>query len=66
MKTMKHNKKKSFVYHNDFPFCSHCGKNIYNDKLEAQGVANYREQEDGIPLNVYPCPFGNGWHLTKT
>jgi len=41
-------------------------KNLYLSELEAVDMANYRRSSDGVPLRVYACPDGGGWHLTKT
>lgn len=50
--------------------CSCCGKDgrkkmLYSTEGEAQIVAEYRSKEIGIPLRVYPCPNGCGFHLTS-
>lgn len=50
--------------------CACCGKDgkkkmLYSTEGEAQIVAEYRSKEIGIPLRVYPCPNGCGFHLTS-
>lgn len=50
--------------------CSCCGKDgrkkmLYLTEGEALIVAEYRSKEIGIPLHVYPCPNGCGFHLTS-
>lgn len=50
--------------------CTCCGKDgkrkmLYSTEGEAQIVAEYRSREIGIPLRVYPCPNGCGFHLTS-
>lgn len=50
--------------------CSCCGKDgrkkmLYSTEGEALIVAEYRSKEIGIPLHVYPCPNGCGFHLTS-
>jgi hypothetical protein len=50
--------------------CTCCGKDgrkkmLYSTEGEAQIVAEYRSKEIGIPLRVYPCPNGCGFHLTS-
>ena len=50
--------------------CTCCGKDgkrkmLYSTEGEAQIVAEYRSKEIGIPLRVYPCPNGGGFHLTS-
>jgi hypothetical protein len=40
-------------------------KDIYETKQSALDAAVYIENNRGTYLNVYPCPNGNGWHLTK-
>jgi hypothetical protein len=51
--------------------CEHCGgkdgrkKDIYETFQTAFDAALHIEETRGIFLNVYQCPHGNGWHLTK-
>ena len=50
--------------------CSCCGKDgkkkmLYSTEGEALIVAEHRSKEIGIPLRVYPCPNGCGYHLTS-
>lgn len=50
--------------------CTCCGKNgkrkmLYSTEGEALIVAEHRSKEIGIPLHVYPCPSGCGFHLTS-
>ena len=50
--------------------CTCCGKDgrkkmLYSTEGEAQIVAESRSKEIGIPLRVYPCPNGCGFHLTS-
>lgn len=50
--------------------CSCCGKDgkkkmLYSTESEALIVAEHRSKEIGIPLRVYPCPNGCGYHLTS-
>ena len=40
-------------------------KDIYATFQSAFDTAKFVEKERGIYLNVYECPYGNGWHLTK-
>lgn len=40
-------------------------KRAYDTEWEAEEVAVDREIRSGVPLSVYPCPHGYGWHLTK-
>jgi hypothetical protein len=61
------------------PFCFECGKEALPSEAKARAtLANYtrkhkrgqgghrqREQRRQPPNQVYPCPSGNGWHLTK-
>jgi hypothetical protein len=41
-------------------------KDIYETFQAAFDTAKYIEEERGIYLEVYKCPLGNGWHLTKS
>jgi hypothetical protein len=51
--------------------CNHCrgkdGKNkdIYETLEFAMDTIKHLEKERNIYLNPYPCPYGNGYHLTK-
>ena len=50
--------------------CTCCGKDgkrkmLYSTEGEALIVAEHRSKEVGIPLHVYPCPNGGGFHLTS-
>ena len=50
--------------------CTCCGKDgkrkmLYSTEGEAEIVAEHRSKEIGIPLRVYPCPNGCGFHLTS-
>ena len=50
--------------------CTCCGKDgkrkmLYSTEGEALIVAEHRSKETGIPLHVYPCPNGCGFHLTS-
>jgi hypothetical protein len=40
-------------------------KNVYETFQAAFDTAKYIEEKRDIYLSVYPCPHGNGWHLTK-
>ncbi|HEX5997388.1 MAG TPA: hypothetical protein VFY84_19785 [Jiangellales bacterium] len=45
--------------------CANCGKKLYPSRLAAIRSALYGSGQSGIPLRVYHCPAGPGWHLTK-
>lgn len=45
--------------------CLSCGKDLYADKTTAERRAFIIGKDKGMPLSTYPCPQGNGWHLTK-
>jgi hypothetical protein len=61
------------------PFCFECGKETHESEAEARAtLANYarkyadgqgghrqRERRRQPPNQVYPCPSGHGWHLSK-
>lgn len=42
-------------------------KKLYRSFSEAEQAKKYREQESigNLSLNIYRCPNGNGFHLTK-
>lgn len=40
-------------------------KNLYLSHKEAQKEVKYLLKTQQISLNIYPCPFEYGWHLTK-
>jgi len=41
-----------------------CGKRLYPSKKDALTAKNKREKCGSKKLRVYPCPSGEGWHLT--
>ena len=50
--------------------CPCCGKNgqkkkLYSTEAEALIVAEQCSKERGYPLRVYPCPYGEGFHITS-
>lgn len=50
--------------------CACCGKDgkrkmLYSTEGEALIVAEHRSKEIEIPLRVYPCPNGCGFHITS-
>ena len=50
--------------------CPCCGKNgqkkkLYSTEAEALIVADQCSKERGYPLRVYPCPYGEGFHITS-
>jgi hypothetical protein len=50
---------RRFVRHTAMPTCVACGKRRYADVIAAKVSAVYWNQRE------YPCPHGNGWHLTS-
>jgi len=40
-------------------------KQTYRSEREAQRRAEILRREQGISLEVYGCPYSDGWHLTK-
>lgn len=50
--------------------CEHCtgaeggNKDIYPTEGEARRMVEAKRKR-GVSLKFYPCPVGNGWHLTK-
>lgn len=49
-------------------FCKACGKHAYGSQGRAEeAIENIAEVSDRTarPKRVYPCPYGNGYHLTK-
>lgn len=73
-KSLKRNLEKLIARPSEPPFesekCSCCGKDgrkkmLYSTEGEALIVAEHRSKEIGIPLHVYPCPNGCGFHLTS-
>lgn len=50
--------------------CRACGKRSYPNESRAneaiQNHQNFNSYEGRIlPSRAYPCPYGNGWHLTS-
>lgn len=55
--------------------CEECSKTAFPSKREAQTKLNWLRSRVGkfrassakhIPRRAYPCPVGEGWHITKT
>ena len=40
-------------------------KDLYISEHEAEKVAKFLFDEQGIYLMVYPCPYSSGWHLSR-
>lgn len=59
--------------HDQSPAGNPCGctgkngkpKRLYPTFDLAAETAAYRFRQTGVHLNVYPCPEGNGFHLTS-
>lgn len=50
--------------------CAACGKTSFGSEaraLETLDVvtAVYESEGKDVPKRAYPCPYGNGYHLTK-
>lgn len=49
--------------------CQGCGKRAFATEAQARQDLAYNRTVGGrgeeVPLRVYPCPRGNGYHLTK-
>jgi hypothetical protein len=45
--------------------CGSCQKRIYENQTKAYRFALICSRRAGHGLRVYPCPQGNGFHLTK-
>jgi len=44
---------------------NHNFKKIYATELEAEKQAKFLQDEQGVFLIVYPCPYSSGWHLSR-
>ncbi len=40
-------------------------KDLYDSEASAQAEADTLSGHNQLKLNVYRCPYGSGWHLTK-
>jgi len=40
-------------------------KRLYSSYKEALFVSQNLLDEFGLNLSIYPCPYTNGWHLSK-
>ncbi len=40
--------------------CHECGRASYSSRKIAKNAA---KKYPTLPVSVYPCPFGNGYHL---
>lgn len=47
-------------------YCTSCGKQGYDTEADARGRAAISKQEKKVELSVYQCPWGNGWHLSRS
>jgi hypothetical protein len=51
--------------------CEYCrgkdgqNKDVYETLEYAMDIIKHLEKERNVYLNPYPCPYGNGYHLTK-
>jgi hypothetical protein len=48
--------------------CHACRKKAYPSERRALGVIEWirvATDRQQIPERAYPCPYGNGWHLTS-
>lgn len=54
----------------DHWYCSWCGKTAWATKQGAQQaivyIQNLPDRSHTVPTRSYPCPAGEGFHLTKT
>ena len=58
----------SYLSNEKCPYCHGCdgkAKDVYKTEFDAQQRARHIRLTRGTSLRVYPCPSGNGWHLTK-
>lgn len=49
-------------------FCRACHKKAFGSESIAENVIDQihtRGARHGGPSRTYPCPYGNGWHLTS-
>jgi len=51
--------------HTPSEHCNVCSKQAYASEDTAERRAALLEQERGVWLRVYACPYRNGWHLTS-
>jgi hypothetical protein len=52
------------------PFCQPCGKHAYATRAAAAAaIAGHarrgHHRSRRLPVRAYPCPSGNGWHLSS-
>ncbi len=40
-------------------------KTLYPTQRDADRIAKFIFDSQGIYLKIYPCPYSVGWHLTK-
>ena len=40
-------------------------KDLYSSEESAQKEASVLSQQKNLNLSLYPCPYQDGWHLTK-
>lgn len=69
-KYLKHQKKSIETDTKNSPVCnctdSHGQpKDLYSSEDSAQRAADALAKQKNLYLRVYPCPYLDGWHLTK-
>lgn len=52
--------------HTPGSYCDACGKQAYKSEIGAERRAAILAREKRVDLRVYPCPCGDGWHLTSS
>ena len=68
---MNENSQYYIEYSQDLQKCRYCkgkdgkDKDIYETYELAFNTIKYIEENRKIILNIYKCPYNNGWHLTK-
>lgn len=40
-------------------------KTLYRTQRDAERIAKFILDTQGVNLKIYPCPYSIGWHLTK-
>ena len=48
-------------------FCRACRKTSFGSEARAEETISRAQEFPGEhkPKRAYPCPYGNGWHLTS-
>lgn len=68
----RRNRTHYYEEHEEAELCEYCKgtdgerKRTYRSEAAANEVVAHRRKTEGVRLEVYDCPGGTGFHLTKS